>query len=264
MKTPCAREHLEKVTNLIANRKPFTFIRFSDGEIEVLRNRYLEINDGKTKFRGREFDNNFPEFDKKRFDPRKHSHIREDLIGSAMYRRENFIKGIPTSHNDALIDREFLLRLNGGFTEEISFSDLFLNSNYLAYRKEIVPLFSQYSSIYVVANYRSKLKENISKGNLVEIPDNFFECYKQVKEHVLGSLQGIEKGALVLSSASSLSNVVGYELSKERNDITFIDVGTSINDLLSLDTNTRQYHISNSGFLSRVKSTFSKGHQIKW
>lgn len=264
MKTPNAIDDLEAIIKFLIAKEPFTFIRFSDGEIEILRNRYLEINNGKTSFRGREFNNNFPDFDKKIFNPDIHVRIREDLLASAAYRKEKFIKGIPTSHNDAVVDREFLLRLNGGFTDEMSFSDLFLNSNYSRYREEVVPLFSHYLSVYVIANYRSNLKGVISSGKLIEIPDNFFDSYEKVKEHLLTSLENIEEGALVLSSASSLSNVIGYELALTRQDITFIDVGTSINDLLSLDVNTRQYHLINCGFASKVKSMFSKGHKIKW
>lgn len=264
MKTPNAIDNLETIIKLLIAKEPFTFIRFSDGEIEILRNRYLEINNGKTSFRGREFSNNFPDFDKKIFNPDVHMRIREDLLASAAYRKKNFIKGIPTSHNDAVVDREFLIRLNGGFTDEMSFSDLFLNSNYSRYREDVVPLFSQYPSVYVIANYRANLKGAISNGKLIEIPDNFFESYEQVKENVLASLKNIEEGTLVLSSASSLSNVIGYELALIRQDITFIDVGTSINDLLSLDANTRRYHSTNFDFVSKVKSLFSKGHKIKW
>ncbi|WP_114785919.1 hypothetical protein [Vibrio tetraodonis] len=264
MNTPKASEKLEHIAELLKKHKPFTFIRFSDGEIEILRNRYLEINNGKTVFRGRIFDNVFPDFDKKLFDPKIHTHIRKDLLESAMYRAENFIKGIPTSHNNALIDREFMLRLNGGYTEEMSFSDLFLNSNYLKYRDTVVPLFSNYSSIYVVANYRSRLTGCLSDAELIDIPDNFFNSYRAVKESLISRLEMIEEGSLVLSSASSLSNVVGLELSKIRQDITFLDVGTSINDLFSLDNNTRQYHSMNGNLASKTKNIFSKGHKIKW
>ena len=57
-----------------------------------------------------------------------------------------------------------------------------------------------------------------------------------------------------------------YEI---RPDITFIDIGTSLNDLLGLDSRTRAYH--NLYFSKSIKEkiiafryTFIKEYKIKW
>ncbi|ENM5906523.1 hypothetical protein [Vibrio mimicus] len=257
-------KQLDEIISKLLNKTPFTFVRFSDGETEIIRNRFLEINQGKTVFRGRIFDNKFPNFDKKKFDPKSDQKVRRDLLESAAFRKPGFIKGVPSSHNDALIDRELFVRLNGGITPEISFADLFLNSNYTRYKSEVVPLFGTYEKIYVIANYRAKLVGELSGGKVISIPDNFFATYSEVKGEVINAIKEIESGSLVLSSASSLSNIVGYELAKIRDDITFIDVGTSINNLLSLDGNTRCYHDGNQSIVKRIKNKIFKGYNIKW
>lgn len=262
--SPSASEELGKTIELLNLKQPFSFVRFSDGETEILRNRYLEIGGGRTVFRGRQFENKFPKFDSKKFDPLIHQHIRKDLLSSAMFRDLNFLKGIPTSHNGALKDREFLLRLNGGFEHNLTFSDLFLNSNYSRYRKEVVPLFGEFENIYVIANYRAKPINFLSKARHISLPDNFFATYESVLNDVLEQLEAVEKGALVLSSGSSLTNIVGHQLFLKRKDITFIDIGTSINDLLSLDSVTRAYHNINNGWFKGLSYTFSKGYRIKW
>jgi len=138
MINPNPRTHLENLLLKLKSKESFSFIRFSDGEIEILRNRYLEINNGKTVFRDREFSNNFPVYDKKKFDPEINQDFREDLLKSALFRGGNYYKGIPTAHNDALYDRELMLRLNGGFDSRMTFADLFLNSNYETYKKKFV------------------------------------------------------------------------------------------------------------------------------
>ncbi len=261
MSAPCPKQHLNNFIDKLKSKTPFSFVRFSDGEIEVLRNRYLEINNGKTFFRGREFTNTFPVFDTKKFDPNLDQDIRKDLLGSALFRGENFYKGIPTLHNDALKDREFLLRLNGGRDPRMTFSDLFLNSNYKDYRKNLVPLFSEYNEIYVIANYRAKPINLLSRASHIKIPDNFFSEYRKTLDSIIGQLDKVDDGSLVLSSASSLSNIIAHKLYGK--DITFIDIGTSINDLLSLDNSTREYH----GSKSLIKSYFykrSKRYNIKW
>ncbi|WP_325892024.1 hypothetical protein [Grimontia sp. NTOU-MAR1] len=261
---PDATQQLDEVISKLRNKTPFYFVRFSDGETEIIRNRFLEINQGKTVFRGRVFDNKFPDFDKKKFDPRSDQKVRQDLLESAAFRKSGFMKGVPSSHNDAVIDRELFVRLNGGITPEISFADLFLNSNYARYKSEVVPLLGNYEKIYVIANYRAQLIGELASGTVISIPDNFFATYADVKELVLNALKDIEPGSLVLSSASSLSNIVGCELAKTREDITFIDIGTSINNLLSLDSNTRCYHDGNQSIVKRIKNKMFKGYNIKW
>lgn len=261
---PDAAMHLDNFISLLKSKTPFSFVRFSDGEIEILRNRYLEIGGGKTVFRGREFKNSFPDFDAKRFDPRIHQNIRKDLLSSALFREKNFYKGIPTSHNDAIKDREFLLRLNGGFDANMTFSDLFLNSNYRKYRDEIVPLFELYENIYVIANYRAKPMGILKKADHIHIPDNFFATYDNVISEVYEQLENIPDGSLVLSSASSLSNILGHRLFMKNSSITFLDIGTSINDLFSLSHNTRAYHSEEKSFFQKMFYRTKKGYEIKW
>lgn len=261
---PDAITHLDNFISLLKLKIPFSFVRFSDGEIEILRNRYLEISDGKTVFRGREFKNSFPDFDAKRFDPKIHQNIRKDLLSSALFRDKKFYKGIPTSHNDAIKDREFLLRLNGGFDTNMTFSDLFLNSNYKKYRDKIVPLFEVFENIYVIANYRAKPIEILEKAIHIHIPDNFFATYDSVINDVYAQIKDIPNGSLILSSASSLSNILGHKMFTQNPNITFLDIGTSINDLLSLSHNTRAYHSEEKSFFQKLFYRTKKGYEIKW
>ena len=43
------------------------------------------------------------------------------------------------------------------------------------------------------------------------VPDNFFKLSKR-KNDILNNLFDIPSGSLILSSASSLSNIIGFEL----------------------------------------------------
>ena len=99
----------------------------------------------------------------------------------------------------------------------------------------------------------------------MKIPDNFFSNYQNVKKDILDKLLHIPSGSLVLSSASSLTNILGFQLFKLRKDVTFIDVGTAINDLISLDTITRSYH--KTYFSSGLRPLFGKlrpSFYIRW
>ncbi|MEN3373022.1 hypothetical protein [Dechloromonas sp. ZS-1] len=240
---PTGDGDLDRFERLVREHSPFTFVRFSDGEIEVLRNRKLVIAGGVTEFRGKRFSNQFPEFDQKRFDPRRGQDVRGDLLASAIFREQGYFKGIPTRHNNAIGDREFMLRLNGGFTPQMTFSDLFLNSNFLRARADFFPfLVASFENLLVVGNWRCELKGCLEKGRLVQIPDDFFSAYQQTLDAVLAVLLHAPQSALILSSASSLSNVLGHRLRISRPDLTFLDIGTVLNDLMGLPLGTRAYH----------------------
>ena len=256
--------HFNNILNRLVNKQPTTFIRFSDGETEILRNRYLEIGSGITTFRGKEFKTSYPKLDSKRFDPNAHQNIRSDLLESAMFQGENYYKGIPTSHNNAIKDREFMLRLNGGFDSNMTFADLFLNSNYLLYRKLLVPEFNKFKNIYIIANYRANPVAHLKTAEHIKVPDNFFATYDECIKSIMHQLLAVENNSLVLCSASSLTNIIGYRLYKQRCDITFLDIGTSINDLLSLPNNTRVYHSDKKSGFSRFIFRNKSGYVLKW
>lgn len=240
---PTGDGDLDRFERLVRERSPFTFVRFSDGEIEILRNRKLVIAGGVTEFRGKRFSNQFPEFDQKRFDPRLGQDVRGDLLASAIFCDGGYFKGVPTRHNNALGDREFMLRLNGGFTPQMTFSDLFLNSNFLRARASFFPfLAASFEDLLVVGNWRCELKGYLGKGRLVQIPDDFFSTYRQTLDSVQAALLDAPESALILSSASSLSNVLGHQLRISRPDLTFLDIGTVLNDLMGLPLGTRAYH----------------------
>ena len=237
---PSAKEDIKNFQFRINNKIPFCFIRYSDGEMEIIRNRYLKINQGQTYFKGKVFKNSFSEIDSKEFNPKLNNDLREDLLISSISRMSKFYKGMP--HKRFKEDRDLLVTIHGGLDGHITFADLLINSNYKFFREKILPNFEKYKDIFLIANYRAKPIGIFSKAEHLKIPDNFFSDYQNVKKDILNKLFNIPSGSLVLSSASSLSNIIGYKLFNFRKDITFIDVGTAINDLISLETITRSYH----------------------
>lgn len=244
--------HFNSFIDLLNSLKPFTFIRFSDGEVEVLRNRKLMISNKKTIFRGQVYSNNYPEMDTKKFDPLIDKKFRMDLLESCIFHSAFFYKGIRTfslNDSESIIDREFLLRLNGGFDNYITFSDLLINQNYLLFRSIMIPLIlKKFKNIIVVSNWRSKIKFKVYKH--VKVCDNFIKNYEFELSSILNSLINIPSDAIILCSASSLTNILGHKLYLLRPDLTFIDVGTSMNDLFSLENDTRIYH----KFLNKYKN----------
>lgn len=267
---PNAKRDLNRIIYNLRNSIPFTFLRFNDGEVEILRNRFLEIDNSIINFKGKKFTHNFPIYDKKLFDPNKNIDLRKDLLESCLFRGKNYFKGIVTYSNTQVDDREFLIRLNGGIDCYMTFADLLVNSNYLLFREKLLPLIYDNNKIAVIANHRAKFSKNLEHATFYPLRDNFFDSYVETFNEALNFLIKLPKDYVVLSSASSLSNILGFKAFKMRPDLTFIDVGTSINDLLGLESNTRKYHTSlfhQKNLISFIKVLLykmSKEYRVKW
>ena len=265
MKRPDPKDDFYRIKNLIQTRKPFSFVRFSDGELEIIRNRKLSILSGKTEFRGQSFKNNFPKLDEKTFDPAKNFLIREDLIKSAIFRQSNYLKGIPTKHNNSIEDRNFMVRLNRGFDNNLTFSDLLMNSNYLRFRREILSILKAHPDVILIVNESFKSSSAFQNADVIKIPTNFFVKYIETKNFILNKLSEIKKPHLIISSASSMSNVIGCEVIKNNYPHQFIDIGTAINDILGFPMFTREYHnLISSNPIKKIQASISKGYKIKW
>ena len=257
------------LSNLLSKRQPFTFIRFSDGEMEIVRNHRLLIGDGHISWSKGEIEFRYPDFDKKEFIPERDSKLREDLLASARFKSEYFFKGIPASHNNAITDRDLLVKLNGNILTNLTFADLFINQNFLKFRRKILPLFHEFDNVYYLGNFRANPELTNPSWKLIPIQDNFFENYENVLENCISALKSLPKYSLVLSSASSLTNILGYQLQGFRRDLTFFDVGTSLHDLVGLQGGIREYHTligSNSpkGIYRKLRLASSPSFRLRW
>lgn len=75
----------------------------------------------------------------------------------------------------------------------------------------------------MIANYRAKPIGILKKAKHINIPDNFFATYDSVVDSVFAQIKDISNGSLILSSASSLSNILGHKMYVQNPNITFLD-----------------------------------------
>ena len=254
---------------LLAKKIPFTFVRFSDGEMEVIRNEPFRIGNGKVSWRKGDFSYSYPDFDEKEFSPERDSRLRDELIESAIYSHPRYFKGIPASHNNARADQNLMIELNGHSTTNLTFSDLFINQNFKKFRNDAVPLFQSFSDVFVLGNFRTKPELLNSNWRLIPVEDNFFPNFERVMEEKLRELSVLPKDALVLASASSLTNIIGKRLHLVRKDLTFFDIGTSMHDLMGMEMGIREYHsvlLPNnlSGMKSKLNLYRRRNFWLKW
>ena len=266
---PNSKTHFCRIKKFLTEKHPFVFVRFSDGETEILKNHYLEISTEKVVWSGGISGRGFPAFDQKKFNPKLHQEFRRDLLLSTIYDAPNYFKGVPSSHNGAEQDRNLMIRLNGGLSSSLTFADLFLNGNFLLYRKKILPIFDSFCSVSIIGNYRMVPGLYRNGWNHIKIPDNFFETYGEVKSTVWKQIENLPVGSLVLSSASSLSNILGLQVCISRPDLTFIDIGTTLHDIMGMQSGIRGYHIELenwhiNNFYKKIKYKMAKEYKLKW
>jgi hypothetical protein len=267
--TQSASRDFELIKRLLEKKDPFTYIRFSDGEMEIIRNQRLFIGDGRISWSKGEVLFSYPDFDFKDFLPERDEKLRTDLLASANFKNPFFFKGIPTSHNNALEDRKLMVKLNGETEENLTFADLLINENFLAFRKQLIPIFASFPHVHYFGNYRAH-PELVSKNwKLVPLQDNFFENYETVLDISIARLSGLPADSLILSSASSLTNIVGHQLYKCRPDLTFLDIGTSMHDLVGMQSGIREYHILLSrntpkNLIRKIRLISNPNFRLKW
>jgi hypothetical protein len=137
---------------------------------------------------------------------------------------------------------------------------LLVNGNYDYSINWISNLVNKFEKVYVIANYRAVLSEFLSKATHLKIPDNLFSNYIIEKDKMFKILNKMPSNCLILSSASSFSNILGCHVHRMNRKITFIDIGTSLNRQLGLSLHHRTY--SNPS-LPRIKRIFMK-KKLKW
>jgi hypothetical protein len=225
--------------NKLKEKENFAFVRFSDGELDIIQNLYVELSENKVQ-RGQEVLGQapYPEEDYKIFDPSKHQKSRNLLLSSLQLKKKNYFKGltcpccVPTERVLSLLE------LYGtGDEEHMVWANQFVNSNYVYFldymQKEII----KRDNIVLVANE----KVDIDKCDL-NVKKHFkvgYNCFV----NDLGLIDGIKeyiknnniKNHLFLFSAASLSEILIYELYKDFPENTYIDIGTTMHKSLGLN-----------------------------
>jgi len=226
----------EKFKKKLESKENFAFSRFSDGELHMLQNMYFKITD-----------DHFVEGDKvgycrytkeehKEFDPERHKFYRDKLEESFTFKKPNYFKGICAEADVGEEDFKWQLELNGNITEDLTFSNVFINANYPRFINEIFPLLKERKIIFVVNE-----KADVSGLNLDVIKTfkvgsncivNDYHLSKDIPDYI--EENGIED-AVILCSAASLSNFIIHEGFKSSDKNTFLDIGSALNPFIGLE-----------------------------
>lgn len=230
------KDHIYLFKDKLLRREPFAFSRYSDGELLILQNIELRLDDNLIQIGSNKSPGPYKPEDFKHFDPTKHGWVRDKLIEAYQHKQPNYYKGISCRCCVGNENFQYQLQLNGGDDEYLTWSNLFVNGNYPIFINEILPILQTYNTIMVC-------NENADLTKLEFIIKDFrigynamINDYSKISDIKKWILNNQISNHLFLFSASTFTNLCIYELFKEFPNNTYLDIGTCLTPYMDMPT----------------------------
>lgn len=224
-------------------RENFNLLRFSDGEIYMLKGKKYNIKNLYVSVEGKiKGFINHPSYERKSFNPIKDEFFIKKLLESFKYNSKEYFKGISCKCCIGADLWDWQLKIIGGDSDNLTWSNVLLNSNYPLFMKEFYPEIKNRGA-YIICNENAVLdKLDWVKGDY-RIKTNDYTNLKlidnikdDIKKHKITN-------NVFLFSSSAFSNVAQYELAKFEPNNTYIDIGTTLSYELGIPSK-RDYLLS--------------------
>ena len=254
-KTPTG--DFEAINGLLDRGENIAFSRFSDGEVLVLNRIEVSMAPENNKIGHAVFSANNPKDDVKHYVPSEHESFRNLLEESLRFRAENYYKGISCKcclipmWGKTAYESQFKI-IGKGDEQNLTWSNLFINSNYKRYIEETLPLLKN-RQVFMIVNKSADLSQlpfEVSKSFRVgeNCMINDLKLVFEVNQFIHSNK--IED-AVFLCAASSLSNIIIHQAYKQFPQNTYIDIGSSLNPFMPGIESRREYHkiLTDSNFM---------------
>lgn len=224
-------DDFEFFKNKILNGENFAFTRYADGEKMILDN--INISHGTQAY----------DIDKWRFENNKV--FSNDLKSTCNHREQNYFHAISCKCCDPDGEQYYRKLFDN---HNITFSNLFINANYLKFISFIKSL---KRDVVFIANKECKTADypfNIIQK--IPIENDCVNWYEKNKILILKVLENLSKkynNKLFFISAGPLSEIIIHHLYINNPNNTYIDIGSSL-DIYTHKKITRPYQIDNSQY----------------
>jgi hypothetical protein len=228
-------EHFWKLQNKLKNGENFAFSRYSDGEMNIMQNQHLVLDNKSTRLDGKCVGMKYDDIDYKEYDPNRHGPLRDRLIGAYQHNAENYYVGLSCPCCVGKQNSDWMKAQRGPDNEHSTWANLLVNSNYPLFLGHMVPLL-QDKDVVFICNKKStfdklpfKVKKDFRIGQNAMIND--VGLVEEVGEYIKA---GNIKDHVFLFSASTLSNILIYEMYKSFPENTYIDIGTTLHPMMDM------------------------------
>jgi len=230
-------EDLFLLLKKLKQNEPFAFSRYSDGEVFVMQGKKLILEKDHVIVGDLKHGFGYPDDDYKHFDPEKHKFVQEKLLEAFAFEKRNYFVGAGCGSCTCAISPHipWMLERYGNGEKYRTSPNLFVNSNYPIFINHFLNEFKSHDVVMVCS-------EN---ADLTGLPFNVVKDFKVGKNcivndhHLIEEMKGWVKdndinGHLFLFSASSLSEILIYELFKDFDQNTYMDIGTTLHKHMGL------------------------------
>ncbi len=219
---------LEKFAQMIERKQPFAFARFNDGEMKII---FGDIFDVAKNRIGNTYVPNDEEAEKQ----------RTLLIEALDYKSDRYFVGIVCPCCESEQDFFRMKELSGQKEDNLTWANVFVNSNFPAFQSRITPLFGGRNIVFVgnaTANHEG-LPFAVSKSFFVG--DNaWVNDYNRLMRELI---EYIESDAVTdtvfIFCAGVLSNLLIYKLYENYPKNTYLDLGSVYDVELGLGKSRR-------------------------
>jgi len=220
----------------IRKNENFAFSRFSDGELYIMQNRKIIIENKMAYVRESYHNGYWGDEELKQFIPEEQQFYRKKLIECFKHQQENYYKGI--SCRCCVGEKDFNFQfslLEEKESDYLTWSNLLINGNYSKFINIMVPELRE-KTIVLVCNKLAKLDFLPFKVEKVfRVGQNCHVTNYSLIEKMLDWVSANDiKNTVFLFSAASLSNFLIYELFKKFKNNTYIDIGSTLNPYMKL------------------------------
>ena len=234
------KQDLELFNEKLKSMENFAFVRFSDGEADILKNIKLEIRSDYV-IEGDVLHNfGYSEEDHKSFDPDKHGFVREKLYKSYRFDKKNYFTGIgcPCCIGGINIHTAMKRGINRP-SSTLTWANLFVNGNYKNFIEKTIPILSDRKIVFVcsenanIENAAEELNFNVVKD--FRVGKNCIVNDHHLADEIKDWIENNKiENHVFLFSASSLSEILIHELYDAFDNNTYLDIGTTMHPYFDL------------------------------
>lgn len=249
---PNFKQDFYKLLNKLKNNEPFANAKFSDGELFIMMNRALKLDETGTYVNNVLVHSAYPSNDYKEFDPEIHQFLRIKLIESFTVKIDSYFVGNSCPCCIGMSQYKWMKKLrNDDSFKNTIFANCFVNSNFPLFINEFLPELIKRKIIFI-CNEKADFSETkldiikhfpVKRNGMIEQ----FNLWEDIDKWII---KNNIKDCVFLFAASSLSKITIFELWKRHKNSFFIDVGSALDKEIGLGLNrdyirafyTNQYH----------------------
>jgi len=207
---------LLKLRAKLQSREAFALSRYGDGELRVLKGSPIDYGEW-------------------RYDPADaiDGVCRQRMLDALRYRHPSYYVGISCPHCIGEEDFKSMKRQSGQDDDQLTWSTLFVNSNYANFMTYILPLFKNYEVVLVCKRLASLERLPFSVVRDFRVGDNAwnadYHLIDSIKEYIEAD---VVRGKLFLLCAGPFSCILAHQLHSFCPENLYLDIGSPIDPYL--------------------------------